>query len=464
MTVKIADLRTQRGVVFDQFKVLAERQVLTEAERIDYTDKKRALAEFDDQITRAKEAQDLAATTATPVAGQTVAATVADDPYTKTRSLIVGAAIRMIGRSGGSLVDARDSAKTLYGESHPVTRALIVSSGTAGGFIVPPDYMNEIIELLRAQTVVRGSNPRSLPMPRGTMTLPSQTSPATATYGAESTPIAASQPALGQIVAMYRKLTALVPVSNDMMRYADPAADAFVRDDLVKVMALREDLAFLLGDQTAGTPMGYLGFANRWVVANGGTPGLFLTTSASIAAVNGADSASTTGGNFITSTYAFNLATAALELGACQNKLDTANVPDSRRVWFMSPRSKNYLFNLLNALGVYVYRDEMAQGKLLGYPWKTTTQIGNNYSDAAGHTNCSFIFLVEMDEAMILDSMQLELAVSREGSYIDSTGATVSAFQNDQTLIRAISEHDFQMRHDQAVAVLQFVAWSPSST
>jgi hypothetical protein len=38
----------------------------------------------------------------------------------------------------------------------------------------------------------------------------------------------------------------------------------------------------------------------------------------------------------------------------------------------------------------------------------------------------------------------------------------MSAFQNDQTLIRAITEHDHQVRHDAAVAVIQFVRWAPA--
>jgi hypothetical protein len=58
--------------------------------------------------------------------------------------------------------------------------------------------------------------------------------------------------------------------------------------------------------------------------------------------------------------------------------------------------------------------------------------------------------------------MSLELAVSREGTYVDGSGNTISAFQNDQTLIRAIAEHDFQMRHDASVAVNQFVRWAPA--
>jgi len=302
--------------------------------------------------------------------------------------------------------------------------------------------------------VVRGANPRVIPMPRGTMTLPSQTAAATASYGTEVSKITQSQQTVGQIVASFKKLTALVPVSNDMMRYADPAIDAFVRDDLVKVLALREDLAFLIGDGTQATPMGYLAFANRFSVTGGGVAGVYSST---------ADSVAATLGNFITSNETYTLATVASELGGLVNKLDTQNVPDTRRVWFMHPRTYNYLYNVQNSLGVYVYREELNDGKLLGYAFKKSTQLPINIWDTTGtNKDCSFLILAEMDESMILDSMSLELAVSREGMYVDSGGSTVSAFQSDQTIVRAIAEHDFQIRHDAAVAIDQFVRWAPA--
>ncbi len=116
-----------------------------------------------------------------------------------------------------------------------------------------------------------------------------------------------------------------------------------------------------------------------------------------------------------------------------------------------------------NSLGVYVYREELTRGTLFGYPVKKTTQIGTNYWNGDGsNRDCSFVFLVEMTEDMIFDSMQLELAVSREGSYTDENGNVISAFDRDQTLIRAISEHDHQLRHDQSVAVIQGVRWAPA--
>lgn len=451
----LLELIQKRAVAFDSFKALADKPSLTTEEEAEYATRMTEVKDLDGQITRAKELQALSAAGAQPVAGQErVEPAVETDAYVREKSLVIGGVMKMLGRGSGNVRLAREESLAIYGEAHPVTRALITSAGASGGFIVPPDYMNEIIELLRPLAVVRGAGPRVIPMPRGTMTLPGQASAATATYGSETAKIASSQQTLNQIVASYKKLTALVPVSNDMMRYADPAVDAFVRDDLVKVLALREDLAFILGDGTQDTPRGFLSFANGFAVSGGGVAGAYSTSADSVAAV---------GGNFITSTEAYTLATVAAELGGAVNKLDTANVPDIKRCWFMHPRSYNFLYNVQNSLGVYVYRDELNKGTLLSYPFKKTTQIGANYYDVTGaHTDCSFVFLVEMAEDMILDSMSLELAVSREGSYVDANGATVSAFQNDQTLIRAIAEHDHQIRHDAAIAVIQFARWAPA--
>src|SRR6185312_3322488 len=368
---KVSDLIKKRAVAFDALQALAE-----DAPDADYDTRKRAVTDLDAQIKRAREVQALAVETAVPSEGQEPRIQVVDDdPYTneeaaKRRGLHTHKGLRAVALAkifyagGSNMQNARSIAAETFGERHPLTRAfepikeavrtgmaraLVASVGASGGFIVPPDYVNEIIELLRPKAVVRASGPRVLPMPRGTMTLPGQKSAATAAYGSEVKQITQSQQTLNQIVASYKKLTALVPVSNDMMRYADPAADAFVRDDLVKIVALREDLAFLLGDGTQDTPRGFLSFANGWVATNGGTVGVWSTSANSTPAVNAADPANSTGGNFITSNETYTLATVAQELGGAVNRLDTANVPDDKRTWFMHPRSYNYLFNVQNS-------------------------------------------------------------------------------------------------------------------
>lgn len=482
----IDKLLADRKTAYDAFRALAgKKDFKADVDQAEYDRLKKELErldvtidatnkEWDAEIQRAQDVQDYGRKHAAPVAGQDVAppavpAAVNDDPYTSeeaakrrglttNKGLMVGGFAKALLMGGGSPYNAVQAAKQAYGESHPVTmsvaKALAAGIGASGGFIVPPDYVNEIIELLRPRAVVRASNPRSMPMPRGTMTLPAQTSAATANYGSERQQIKASQQTLGQIVASYKKLTALVPVTNDLMRYADPAADAFVRDDLVKVMALREDLAFLLGDGTQDTPKGFLGFANNYVANQGGTVGNWSST---------ANSTYAAGGNFLTSNEAYSLTTVANELAGMANKLDAANVPSIRRKWFFNPRVYNYLYNLLNSLGLYVYRDELNKGTLNGYPFALSTQIPVNLYDTNGaQTTGTFIFLVEMDDAIILDSMTLELAISREGTYYDSTGTLVSAFQQDETVVRAIAEHDFQMRHLPSIAVDQGVIWAPA--
>lgn len=469
--MNIKEIRAAREKAFSAFEALATKKDFGSEDQADYDRLKAEVEAFDAQIERVKAAQELAAKSAQPAVDQDTAvearvpAAPENSPYAKDKSLMLGGIAKMIGIANGNVYGARQASADVYGENHPVTKALVTSTGAAGGFIVPPDVMNEIIPLLRAQAVVRSAGPRVLPMPRGTMTLPGQASAATASYGSELKAITKSEPTLNRIVATYKKLTALVPVSNDMMRYADPAVDAFVRDDLVRVMALREDLAFILGDGTADTPRGFLSFANGWVAKNGGTVGVWSTSANSTLAVNGTDPANSTGGNFITANQTVDLASVQNALAGAVNRLDSGNVPETRRAWFFHPRTYNYLFNAVNSLGLYVFRDELMQGRLLGYPFFKTTQIGTGYWNADGsNKDLSFVFLVEMSEDMIFDSMQMELAVSREGTYVDENGATVSAFQQDQTIIRAISEHDHQIRHDASVAVIQSVRWSPATS
>jgi len=473
----IHELRAKRATIFDAYKALGEKADFDEAK--DAPNFKKLgddLASADAEIARAQAIQDAGRDKAVPAPGQdeqahkTYAVT-KSDIYTHqaaaearglltNKGLTFGGMARMLALGNGNPEAGRRVAAKLYGERHPVTegfdtaeKALIAGVGASGGFIVPPEYINEIIEILRPMTVVRSAGPRTMPMPRGTMTLPAQTAAAVASYSGETSAISQTQQQLGQIIASYKKLTALTPISNDLMRFADPAADAFVRDDLTKVIALREDLAFIMGDGTQFTPRGFLSFAIEYALQQGGIAGTYLTSGASTAS---------SGGNFITSTAVYTLATVASELGGMVNKLDTANVPDNRRCWFMHPRSYNYLFNVQNSLGLYVYRDELMTGKLLTYPVKRTTQIPINIDDTGSNTTCSFVFLVEMTDALVLDSMTMGLFVSREGSYVASNGATISLVQNDQTLIRAIAEHDFQMRHSASIAVNQFVLWAPA--
>src|SRR6266576_1364649 len=148
----ITELITKRAAALDNAEALAANDD-TPAEQITA-----AIAEVDAldvRISQARELQKRAALTAKPVEGQDpparVAAAVETDPYisdeaAKSRGLetkkglVIGGMMRMVGRAASDFESPSKIAAKQYGESHPVTRALLAGVGASGGFIVPPEY------------------------------------------------------------------------------------------------------------------------------------------------------------------------------------------------------------------------------------------------------------------------------------------------------------------------------------
>jgi HK97 family phage major capsid protein len=146
-----------------------------------------------------------------------------------------------------------------------VARALNSSVTGEGGALIPQDFMADLIELLRAMTAVRGAGPMEVGMPMGNLTIPRLAGGATAAYQNELDDMAVSQERFDDVNFIARKLTAMVPVSNDLIRRSPIGVEEVVRDDLVQAVARREDLAFLRGD---GTDKGPVGMKSLCLAAN----------------------------------------------------------------------------------------------------------------------------------------------------------------------------------------------------
>ena len=154
-----------------------------------------------------------------------------------------------------SMQKAAEFVSTRFGDDI-VARALNSSVTGEGGALIPQDFMADLIELLRASTAVRGANPMEVGMPMGNLTIPRLAGGATAAYQNELEDIAVSQERFDDVNFVAKKLTAMVPVSNDLIRRAPIGVEEVVRDDLVQTIARREDLAFLRGDGTDKGPIG----------------------------------------------------------------------------------------------------------------------------------------------------------------------------------------------------------------
>jgi len=308
-------------------------------------------------------------------------------------------------------------------------KALAAGDATAGGFLVPTQFSNEVIELLRSQSVVRRLGARVVQMPTGTLKYPKIASGASAAYIGENVNIGATEETFGQLTLTFKKLAVLTPVSNDLLRYSSPSADAIVRDDLVSSMATKEDVSFIRGAGTDSTPKGLLNWciADQKIAANG----------------------------------TVNLANITDDLGQLVVKLKQADIPMISPGWIMAPRTEQKLATIQNANGVFAFRDEVIRGTLWGWPIGTTTNVPITLdTTGAGNDNESEIYLVDFAQVLIGESANLLVDASQEAAYHDGSNVQ-AAFSLDQTVVRAIAEHDLGMRHDKGVAMLTGVTWTP---
>lgn len=366
---------------------------------------------------------------------KSVAEKILDDPKPKDNGSGFGCFVRAIAaarKEGGGRIMAAEIAKQ-WGRDD-VAKALASNNPTAGGFLVPSDFSSEVIELLRARGVVRSLGATVIPMTSGSIDIPRVSQGSTASYGAENTNITKTEQKFGQLKLSWKKLSALVPISNDLMRYAAPGVDSIVRDDVVESMAAREDLAFIGDNGTSGKPKGIL----NWVH----------------------------GDNKFNANGTTSLANVTTDLGKALQKLMDANIALSpqqgatgsgdRAGWIICPQIWQYLFTVQTGLGTHAFMPEMERGTLLGFPFRVTTQATATTLGRSSGDNP--VIFGAFRHAVIGESMGMSVDVSDSAAYNDGSNV-VAAFSLDQTVVRVIAEHDFALRHDKSFAVIENVNW-----
>jgi HK97 family phage major capsid protein len=314
-----------------------------------------------------------------------------------------------------------------------VARALNSGVTGEGGALIPQDFMADLIELLRALTAVRGANPMEVGMPMGNLTIPRLAGGATASYQYELDDISISQERFDDVNFVAKKLTAMVPVSNDLIRRAPIGVEEVVRDDLVQTIARREDLAFLRGD---GSDKGPIGMRRLALASN------VITVTAMPATPSPGDQL----------TAILDGASAALL--ALQNGMSRMIRP----VWIMAPTVARFIATARDQVGGFYFKDEVERGMFEGYPIRLTQQIPTNLS-VGSFTKGSEIYFCDMADFVIADTYNVVVDASDVAAYNDGT-SMVSAFQRDQSLFRVIAEHDVNMRHLQSLVVLLTQDWA----
>jgi HK97 family phage major capsid protein len=308
-------------------------------------------------------------------------------------------------------------------------KALAEGTPSAGGVLVPREYMDDLLGLLRAQAVVRRANPRIQRFQKE-MYQTSVSTGATAFYTQENAQIPISEETFAEAPLLTPKnLTALVPASNYLLRDAAEAED-FVRRDLAEVLALREDLAFLRGTGTLGEPRGFRNIVG--ITLDPLSPG------------------------------AGGLQLSLANIRRIRAVFRSQNAGAVRPVWFFNPEFLTYLETLEEMSGgsptgrtlldaeTITYNDEgLTSGRFDGVPFFSTTQLPNG---TTGGNPTTELYLVNMAETILGENQELEIDLSREASYWDGA-AWVSAFQNNQTVFRAVMRHDIAHRRPSQIIV-----------
>jgi HK97 family phage major capsid protein len=317
-------------------------------------------------------------------------------------------------------------------EDREVAKALNTLVVTAGGAFIPQEFLAEYIELLYAELAVMKTNIRRIPSSTGNLTIPRLDSGATSYWQGELDEFIISQQTMDDVQMNARKLTTLVPVTNDLIRRSPISVEALVRADMIRISALTMDQSLLTGLGTSGTTLGLINLSTNTVVPYTGTT---APTSNQVA-----------------------LGNVQQTLMSMKGALQKHNIPLAGAAWITTVDASNYLECITDGVGRPFYADEINKNMLLGMPFYTTNNMPSNMTVGSNHDG-SYLILFQPQDQILMETLDVFADSSTEASYNDS-GTMKSAYDRDQTVFRLIQEVDFNTRHPQSIAVAT-VEWFP---
>ena len=155
----------------------------------------------------------------------------------------------------GAIVIPEDVMNPVHLRGGYGVRANNATNFGAGGATVATT-LGPMIELLRNRTVVAQAGATQLTGLTGNVAMPKHNGGATAYWVSETGALTDSESTFGQLVLTPHRLGATVPYTTQFIAQSSLSVEAFIRDDLMKVLAIAKDLAALHGTGASGQPLG----------------------------------------------------------------------------------------------------------------------------------------------------------------------------------------------------------------
>lgn len=305
-----------------------------------------------------------------------------------------------------------------------VNKALSWNETLNAGSLVAPPQMGELIDLFRNNEVFMRAGARVYPMPaNGKFVFPRQTNATTANWVGEATDIDLSYPATGDLVLNAKKLGIRTRIPNELFRFASVSVEQFIREDLMKVAALKVDKTFLEGVGSATAPKGLINYSgiNSYTASVTGTDGDTFQP----------EDVLNVPGTVEEQNAKFNawIMRPLMYAALANRRADATNAGDAKGM---------FLFNMMRDLkeGHDVTREGV--GSLGSYTVYKSTQVNKTRSKGASST-LSYILGGDFTDYMMILSGVLELMVNPFGD---------TAWASDQTELRGILFADGAPRHE----------------
>lgn len=296
-----------------------------------------------------------------------------------------------------------------------LTQRKELNAGTPsdGGFTVPLAFSGEYIDALTAKTLIDKLGVRKVPLVHGNLSIPRMDTTSAVSWVGETTTGGDTQPAFGEVNMRAKKLKAITAISNTLLNESGVNLEGWIAEDLMRKARIALDAAMLNGTGTLYQPLGLKNNSNIQTTGSSSTA-LALTTPNDMVAL-----------------------------------LEQANVRMENVHWLLNPIGESWLRNKAFTSGPFAWSDEMARtNKLRGFDFHSSSTVG--YTAASGDDAAYADFwLGDFSEMMFGVGRDLTIEITREGSF-QSNGSTISAFDQDLTLIRLITECDFACRQPKA--------------
>lgn len=332
---------------------------------------------------------------------------------------------------GSKAPGVRGTLGTLAGT---MTKALAEATPSAGGVLVPEEVSREIVTLVRNRVAVMQMGPTIVPVAKE-LELPYISTGSAAYYVQENARIPVTEPTFALVPKLKpMELAALLPVSNRLLRDAatNPTLEDALRNDMAGALAGRQDLAFLQGLGEGNEPLGVRNQAEMTRAPELGRNGEMPELS---------------------------------DFQKLVGAVRSINAPFSRPGWIFHPDVLTWLETLTDSTGRPLLEGGLLRidpsgggGTFLNYRFQTTGTIPTELTVGAS-TDCTYVvFGSDWNEAWVGENLDLLIESSNDATYSPDGGTThISAWQQRQTVFRALSAHDFALRRPEYFTVMEGV-------